>query len=680
MTARAPLGRGLLAALAAVALAFVLGAYSNSFNNEFHFDDSHVVQNNLFIRSTGNIPLFFRYATTFSSQPLNATYRPLVSTTLAIDYWLGGGLNPRQFHLSQLAMLIALCAMLWAFACRAFAQDGPRAWGTVAALFAATLFAAHTANTETMNAISARSELLSTMGVLGSFLVYLAFPSLQRTYLFVLPMVIGALAKTPAVIFAPLFITWVYLFEQKRSVADLLTPAGRKSAGAALLKGLPVLAIGLVTFVAVESQNAPTATWGGGDRIAYLYTQAFAWLHYARLFFIPIGLTADTDWRLITEWYDTRVMAGLLFIALLVRMLWTTSATPAWRPVTFGLAWFILALLPASSIVPLAEVVNEHRVFFPYVGACLAAAWAAGVWLERWADRGGAAVPAACVAAPLVLAAFAGGAYERNKAWRTEESLWKDVTEKSPMNGRGWMNYGLTQMSAGRFPEAKALFDRALQYTPNYPTLEVNLGIVEDRLGDIAAAERHFNRALQLDANYQGGHLFYGRWLLEKSRAADAAPYLRRAAELSPADPQARYLLMSALSRTGQTEQLKQVAADTLKLVPGDPTATRYLEGKGESAATAKTDAEKTYEDWLNQSLRLYQTSDYRGSLDAARKALALQETAAAYNNVAAAHLGMTQWDEAIVALTQALRLDPSLQIAKNNLKWAESEKAKLAK
>lgn len=680
MTARAPLGRGPLLALAALALAAVLGVYANSFDNEFHFDDSHVIQNNLFIRNIGNIPLFFRDATTFSSQPLNATYRPLVSTTLAVDYWLGGGLQPRQFHITQLMMLVVLAAMLWAFARAVFAQSGARAWTTAGALCAATLFGVHTANTETMNAISARSELLSTMGVLGSFLVYLAFPALQRTYLFVIPMVIGALAKTPAVIFAPLFITWVYLFEQKRSLADLFTPAGRKGAAAAFIKGLPVLAIGVASFMAVESQNAPTASWGGGDRLYYLYTQAFAWLHYARLFVLPMGLSADTDWRLIEQWYDTRVFAGVLFIALLVRVLWTTSAREMWRPVTFGLAWFILALVPASSIVPLAEVVNEHRVFFPYVGACIAAVWAAGVWLETWADAGRPAVPVAWVTGVLVIGAFGVGAHERNKAWRTEETLWKDVTEKSPMNGRGWMNYGLTQMSAGRYAEAKALFDRALQYTPNYPTLEVNLGIVTDRLGDVVAAEQHFNRALQLDANYQGGHLFYGRWLLEKNRASDAVSYLRRASELAPADPQARYLLMSALARLGQTAELKQVAADTLRLVPGDPTATRYLEGKTDVASAPKTDAEKTYEDWLNQSLRLYQTSDFAGSLDAAKKALALSETAAAYNNIAAANLGMKRWDDAIVALNQALRLDPNLQIAKNNLKWAESEKAKLAR
>ena len=89
-----------------VAVAILLGAYSNSFQNSFHFDDGHIVEGNLYIRSLKNIPRFFRDATTYTSLPANQAYRPLVTATLALDYRLGGGLNVRQFHLSQLTMLV----------------------------------------------------------------------------------------------------------------------------------------------------------------------------------------------------------------------------------------------------------------------------------------------------------------------------------------------------------------------------------------------------------------------------------------------------------------------------------------------------------------------------------------------------------------------------------------------
>src|SRR5207237_9819011 len=102
----------------------------------------------------------------------------------------------------------------------------------------------------------------------------------------------------------------------------------------------------------------------------------------------------------------------------------------------------------------------------------------------------------------LVLIAHAIGTHDRNRVWLSEETLWADVVSKSPSNGRGLMNYGLSQMQHGRYARAKALFTKAQTLAPNYPVLEVNLGLVSAAMGDELAAERHFARALQLEPNY----------------------------------------------------------------------------------------------------------------------------------------------------------------------------------
>src|SRR5881394_3901057 len=92
----------------ALLLGALLAAYANHFHNSFHFDDAHTVVNNASIRALRNVPLFFRDATTFSSLPSNQSYRPLVSTLVAIDYWLAHGLEPFWFHLSIFGLFIAL--------------------------------------------------------------------------------------------------------------------------------------------------------------------------------------------------------------------------------------------------------------------------------------------------------------------------------------------------------------------------------------------------------------------------------------------------------------------------------------------------------------------------------------------------------------------------------------------
>jgi len=48
-------------------LLLFLAAYSNSLRNAFHFDDSHLIVENLHIRDIRNIPRFFTDAPTFSS-------------------------------------------------------------------------------------------------------------------------------------------------------------------------------------------------------------------------------------------------------------------------------------------------------------------------------------------------------------------------------------------------------------------------------------------------------------------------------------------------------------------------------------------------------------------------------------------------------------------------------------
>lgn len=670
-----------------VALGALAGAYSNSFENGFHFDDHSVIVRNLYIRSLKNVPAIFRDASTATANPNNAQYRPLSTTTMAFDYWLGGGLHARQFHTTQLELLFAVGLSLFFLYSRLLNLVEAQWWNRYAALVAATLFCVHPTVTETINIIQVRTELLSTLGVIGAFLAYLYVPRSRRVHLYLIPMVVGALAKSQAVIFAPLFCVYVFLFEEELTLADLFILRSWPRVRSVLWKALPSLVVGAVTFRFVEGMNAPTMNYGGGDVLPYFETQLFVWMHYARLFFLPIGLTADTDWSTVPYWYDTRVFAGLVFVGILLRIVWSTSKTPTLRPVAFGVAWFIIALLPASSVFPLAEVANEHRTFFPFMGLTLAVVWGAAWFGRRWFDARPGVRPMAAPTAVGVVLLFVGGnavgTHQRNEVWRTEETLWRDVTEKSPTNGRGLMNYGLELLAQGNRVEAKKMFDRALVYEPNYATLEINLAIVTDGLGQKDIAKAHFARALQLQPKSPGPHYFFGRWLVEQGQSAKAVPHLRRAIELSPADTSARYLLLDTYAKTGQAGELKSLVADTLGRFPDDAEAKRYLNEKGEIVliSPAPAPAADTAEGLLDTSLELHQVGDFRGSIDAARKALELRpDLAEAHNNIAAAFASLAEWDDAIQAAREALRLKPDFQLARNNLAWAEAQKRKETK
>jgi protein O-mannosyl-transferase len=656
------------------ALAIVWGAYANSFHNAFHFDDSHVIETNLYIKSLSNLPLFFTDARTFSSLPTNAVYRPLVSVSLALDHWLAGGLVLWYFHVSQFVMLLLLSVILFRVFLHVMDQTEAHWRNRYLALLCTLWFAVHTVNTETINYISARSELLASLGMVGAFLVYFVLPRWRWTFFYVLPMLIGALAKPSAVIFAPLLLVYVLLYEKQFALPDLLSTRGWRLVWEALRVSLPALLCGTAMFLFVDFMNAPTVNYAGGGRWEYLLTQTFMWLHYARLFFFPLGLTADTDMTLIPAWYDTRVAAGVAFLVVLLHVLWRTSQTQAFRPIAFGLAWFALTLLPTSSLFPLAEVNNEHRVFMPYMGLTLAVVWGLALlihsWCVRWPHRRALLLRGAWAGAVLIIGGHAVGTYHRNTVWRTEETLWSDVVQKSPTNGRAWMNYGLSVMGRGDFGEAKRLFEQAQRYAPYYATLQTNLGIVNDKLGAPLVAEPHFQRALQLDPDFVGGHYFYARWLVEQSRAREALPLLQRALTLSPGFYAARALLIQLYGVREAKAELAALLQETLALSPTDPLALAYAQG--EIGLALPTPSAQAY---YERGVELTNAGQHLEAALAYRQALRFDPPSAeAANNLGWSLAKLGFYQQALPPLEQALRLKPDFALARNNLTWVRSE------
>src|SRR6059058_2950226 len=163
----------------ALVLVGLIAAYSNHFHNSFHFDDAHTIETNASIRELRNIPLFFCDATTFSSLPSNQSYRPLVSTLVAIDYKLAGGLQPFWFHLSIFALFIVLVLVLALVIDRLLEIISPSPLNRWIALIAAAWYGLHRANADTVNYIIASSEVIATLGVIASFWVYFGFPHLR---------------------------------------------------------------------------------------------------------------------------------------------------------------------------------------------------------------------------------------------------------------------------------------------------------------------------------------------------------------------------------------------------------------------------------------------------------------------------------------------------------------------
>ena len=670
-------------ALSLVAALFV-AAYANSWRNAFHFDDSHVIVANPAISSLANAPRLFTDARTFSSLPANQTYRPFVALSLAVDQALaraltGNPLDPRVYHLSQLVWLAVVSVLLGLVAATVFrtavSTDADDRWPEGAAIVVAGLFAVHLGNSEVGNYISARSETLSAAGVLGALLLWAHGGEWRRRHLYLLAMLFGAMAKTPAVLFAPLLLCWRLLFEEHLTPEMLRTADGRAALRRVAIGTLPAFAASVVAYCFIEGMNPPRQSYGGGALLPYLWTQTWVWVRYAGMFFVPLRLSADSDWHLLGSAFDPRVLAGLGLLAVSIYAAWQAARRRDTAPIAFGLTWFWLGLVP-STVVPLAEVTNDHRPFFAFMGLAIAAVWSAALVSRRLASRPVAARTAVGFAG-LILIAHAGATHARNEVWATDATLWADVVRASPANGRGLMNYGLTAMRVGRYAEARVMFDSAARLSPAYPLVYVNRAIAADAQADSVGAESDFRRALTLAPDDADAHRYYARFLAAHGRGPEALTHYAAAARARPADIDARHERLLLLAASGAGDTVHADAAALLRLDARDSIAGALAAGQAtvHAANGAAVTGLSAARRWYLSGWALTRVGRHAEAIQAYREAIAADSTSVdAWNNLGWSLGRLGFFADAKIALERARRIAPSSALVSNNLAWVMAQ------
>ncbi len=666
----------------AVALfALLLISYSNHFKNGFHFDDMHTIVNNVHIRSLKNIPEFYRDPKMFSASPAHWGMRPLVTTTLAIDYFLGNGLNPFYFHLSTFLWHILLVIVLF-FVYKSLLKKSLRdeTFLLTAAVAGAGWFALHTANAETLNYVISRSDVLSTFFITLSFLVFISFPDKRKYLLYLLPAVVGVFAKETVPVLVILLFFYLLFFEANLSIADIFKKKNIKQVGNIIVKLLPAILI-IASFQLYTLSKIKAIEGISNPAGYYVLTQSYVWLRYFILFFIPGNLSADSDWGVIVNVFDERIIIGLAFVIILITVVIKTSAKKETALIAFGLIWFMTSLLP-TSLVPFSEVTNDHRMYFAFVGLTFAFTSFILLQIQKMSNEKTQSKNTKVFILLIVCVAFllnAFGVYQRNKVWKTEESLWYDVTIKSPMNGRGLMNYGLTQMEKGNYAVASDYFEKALIYTPYYHSLFVNLGILKNAMGNPTEADAYFKKAILYGPAYVECYTFYGRFLFQNNRYDEAITISEKALNIDPYSTMALNNLMSIYLQTANWNKLTETAQRYLSIIPDDKNALAYLEsGKRKQnmfiSGTSTETKKLTAEDYINLSLNYYNKKDFLKCIDACNEALKIKpDMVEAYNNIGASYNQLGQWEKGIEACTKALQINPNLPLAKGNLEWAKS-------
>jgi tetratricopeptide (TPR) repeat protein len=517
---------------------------------------------------------------------------------------------------------------------------------------AATIFYGfHTANAETVNYLISISDSFSTLCIVATLLVYQS-EKLRKNYLYLIPLALGIYTKQTGLMAVPLLLIYILLFEENFTLSSK-KEEWLKILIATIKKGFPAIFIGANLFLINQLFFTPDSTVSLNSDVSkfqYLYTQFFIMLHYMRNFILPTALSADPDFEIFTSFLNIRVLVGLaVIILMLAAAIWSFKERRT-APIGFGILWFYIALIPTSSVVPLYQIANDHRTFFPYIGLVISSASFIMYLIDKFHIADKKHLQRLSGVFLLLIAGHAYGTYQRNEVWNSSESLWRDVTHKSPRNGRGLMNYGLTMMSKGNFEEADKYFNKALEFTPHYSYLHINFGVLKNALGKPNEAEVHFDQALKYDPYNPECYYYYANWLKNQGRRGEAYRLLERGLQVSANHGYMRRLY-DELSKIEGIENEVGTSPDTHVVTSND---------------------EATL---INLSLEYYRNGNMEACIETCERVLELNpQSILAYNNICSALNRLQRWEEALAACDKALAIDPNFNLAKNNRKWASGE------
>jgi len=510
---------------AAVVFCAAILVYGVALGGGFHYDDSHHVAENPAIRSLENVPAFFRDASTFSTIPNHRLYRPVLMTSFAIDWAIGGGAT--WVFLANNVLLHALNALLVLFIVRRVLGDDR------AALFAGLIFAVHPLASEVVNYVSARSSSLATLFALLSILAVLRWDG-KRTATARLWLVgsfallaLGLLTKAIAAT-APILALLCYEARRVRKGREgslmrsalALAPAALVLIGwyALVQSQLGNIAAGLAKRVVQQTEGGELSREKRSVAMN-VWTQARVFWMYVSLTVVPVDLSIDRFVRVSTRFLDWVSILSLAGIAAAITLALRTTR----RALRLGLLWFGVALLPTSSILPLLVVMNEHRVYLPLVGAAILGGALLAATSRR---RGGHVVAVAAIAVLAVLSVV------RTLDWRDDETLWQSALRVSPDSYQAHSNLGILRYNAARshrpkpdvglIDESIAYFERSREIFPGWFNASFNLGNAWLLRGQVTRDEADFDRAeaAYRDCLETSPGSFRARWHIAATNAA----------------------------------------------------------------------------------------------------------------------------------------------------------------
>ncbi|HXG58156.1 MAG TPA: tetratricopeptide repeat protein [Thermoanaerobaculia bacterium] len=506
--------------LVLLAVTFVL--FFPSLTASFVYDDHFLIEKNPFLSSPRAVKMAFTTDYYAQSNPLYRLgyYRPLAILSHWIDWQLWHD-NPFGHHLTNVAMHLGVVVLLY-FCVLRILED------PLLSFFTALVFALHPAHVSTVTFVSARVDMLATLFVLATLLVFTKKKALAPPFYF-----LGLLSKEMSVT-APALVWWR---ERERGLRS------------AFLWMIPFTAV-LALVVALR-----WSVLGRPTRGEFVLDAQSLWnlLEYVRLMVLPpVQLYLEPSAPPAPAVTNVLVFAAVIAAVVL---------HPDRRRAMWSAVWLI-TLLPVLGLVRIETTIDQRFVYLPSVGVCLLAASWVITYLKRSRPDGDVPVRDVRIATVAVAALCAPLLLTQQAYWQSDLSLWGAAVDAEPDAARPRYRYAMALIDNRQPALAERELKEALRRKQDDPSITgaiyANIAIARQLQRRSDGVEALYRRAIELRPKYETAHYNLGMHLAQLGRIDEAIVQFEKAVEANPYSAQARLYLADLLDRRGRKREAQQ--------------------------------------------------------------------------------------------------------------------------
>jgi tetratricopeptide (TPR) repeat protein len=651
--------------LLAGAAAFIV--YINALPDGFVFDDESVVVGNQSITHLSNIPKYFSAQEGFH-KVIGRYYRPVISSTYALDYALGG-LNPLGFHLTNVIIHIINTLLVLKLLLLIFGTEDRKISKNLlyAAFFGALIFAVHPIHTEAVTWVSGRTDSLSFTFFAAAFIYYIKYSRFWKPLhliLLLLYYILSLLSKEMAITFPVVVILYDIMLNNGLNKEFIKKHFPAYSV-------LAVVSVIYLFFRWLILKDVPQREtyfyFYHKDLLTVILTMLQTIPLYFRLLVVPIGLLYHYNGYLpyVSSFASISVIYSIIFILFALGVaLFMYKKFPV---VSFSILIVFITLLPVMNIVPTMNFMAERFLYIP----SLALSFVIALLFIKLGSGKSYRVLFSLV---IILAGFYSYlTYQRNFDWKDNNTLFLSADDKP--GTVVYVNIGNIYGNNHDYDKAEVYYRKALDLRNETLLANTNLGKIFLIKGNFDSAYYYIYKSYKLDTLSPEPMLALAQLYANFKMLPEAIKWLEKIQTITP-----NY--MNSSQMLAELKQEQQEGGNVIR------TPVESLKIAALEKDSYKNYQEKNYDKAVEELKELIKINPAgkagyynnigisyleRGMLKEAKEYFekAVEEKSdfsTAYNNLGSVYEKMGDKIKARESYKKALDADPNNQTAKNNL------------